>query len=141
MYERINPEPYAGPEPSNTTQGLAIIAIILAILLTIWFAPPRDPSKVVPGISCSVVSETQISAVMGTDMQLLPTSGSLCRYVATNSDVERSVIVVAHRVESPRPHNAFTVEVIEPISQGQSAQTERRRLVALIPRAGTIAVR
>lgn len=88
-----------------------------------------------------MLPETEISAVMGSQMRLMPTTGNLCHYVATQGNAERSVMVVAHRVETPRPHTSYTVEVIEPAAQSQTAIRERHSLVALIPRPGPVAER
>ena len=133
MYERNYAEPYVGPEVPYSTQGLAIIAIIVAVLAAFAFAPPRDPSKVIPGLACSVLSETEISAVVGTPMRLSPTTGTACRYMATEGNTERSVMVIAHRDVTPHPRVTYTVEVIEPEGDVQVASSEKGRLVALIP--------
>ncbi len=133
MYERNYSEPYVGPNVPYSTQGLAIIAIIVAVVAAFAFAPPRDPSKVIPGVACSVLSETEISAVVGTPMRLSPTTGTVCRYVATQSDKERSVMVIARREVTPHPRVAYTVEVVEPERAAQLASHEKSRLVALIP--------
>jgi len=133
MYERNYSEPYVGPHIPYSTQGLSIIAIIVAVLAAFAFAPPRDPSKVIPGVACSVLSETEISSVVGTPMRLSPTTGSVCRYVGTESDKERSVVVIARRELTPHPRVAYTVEVVEPEHAVQLASHEKSRLVALIP--------
>ncbi len=133
MYERNYSEPYVGPQVPYSTQGLSVIAIIVAILAAFAFAPARDPSKVVPGVACSILSETEISAVVGTPMRLSPTTGTVCRYTATESDKERSVMVIARREVTPHPRVAYTVEVVEPQQDVQLASHEKSRLVALIP--------
>jgi len=97
------------------------------------FAPARDPSKVIPGVACSVLSESEIANVVGTPVRLSPTTGTVCRYVATESDKERAVTVIARREISPHPRVAYTVEVTEPQNEAQLASNERHRLVALIP--------
>jgi hypothetical protein len=141
MYERTESTPYVGPDVSYTTQGIAIIAIILVIAAAFAFAPPRDPSKVIPGVACSVLSETEVGTVLGTPVRLVPTTGTVCRYVATDGSTERSAIVVARRVLTPRPRVAYTVEVSEPDGGTQLAEIERVRLTQLIPRPGSIAQR
>jgi len=138
MYQR-NTEPFSGPNLSASQQFITITAIILAILAVMAFSPRRDTSKVVPGIACSVLSEAEIGAVIGTPVQLLPTTGNVCRYVATSSESERSVIVVAHRVDAPQPHLTYSVAVVEPQRDPGTAENERARLVALVPRGGNLA--
>lgn len=133
MYERNYSEPYVGPQIPYSTQALATIAIIVAVLAAFAFAPPRDPSKVIPGVACSVLSESEISAVVGATMRLSPTTGTVCRYVGTINDKERSVVVIARREISPHPRVAYTVEVVEPERDVQLASNEKSRLVALIP--------
>ncbi|MGH7715258.1 MAG: hypothetical protein ACREML_04595, partial [Vulcanimicrobiaceae bacterium] len=114
-----------------STQGLAAVAIILAIMAAFAFIPARDPSKVIPGIACSVISETAISAVLGAPVRLSPTTGSVCRYVATEGDEARSVFVIAHPEVTPYPRTAYQIEVVEP--SVQLASNERHRLLTLIP--------
>jgi hypothetical protein len=131
MYERNYSEPYVGPQVPYSTQGLAVITIIVAMLAAFAFVPARDPSKVIPGVACSVLSETEISSVVGTPVRLSPTTGTLCRYVATEASNERSVMVIATREVTPHPRVAYTVDVVEP--SPQLASYEKSRLVALIP--------
>ena len=131
MYERNYSEPYVGPQVPYSTQGLSVIAIIVAILAAFAFAPARDPSKVIPGVACSVLSETEISSVVGTPVRLSPTTGTVCRYVSTESNTDRTVMVIARRELTPQPRVAYTVEVVEP--SPQLASDEKARLVALIP--------
>ncbi len=133
MYERNYTEPYVGPQIPYSTQGLAVVAIIVAMLAAFVFTTPRDPSKVIPGVACSVLSEAEISAVVGTPMRLSPTTGTVCRYVGTESDKDRSVVVIARREITPYPRVAYTVEVVEPEHHVQLASDEKERLVALIP--------
>ena len=136
MYERNSIEPYSGPTVSASQQFIAIAAIIVAIFAAFMLAPARDTSKVVPGIACSVLSEAEITAVIGTPVQLLPTTGNVCRYVATAGQTERSVVVVAHRIDVPQPHMAYTIAVVEPQRDEAAAENERGRLAALIPKPG-----
>jgi hypothetical protein len=89
---------------------LASVAIFVALFAMFAFAPPRDPTKVVPGIPCSVLSENDISAVLGAPMRLMPTSGSICQYVSTATSGAPSLFVVARR--DPRfPAEPDTVPV------------------------------
>jgi hypothetical protein len=91
--------------------AIALLAIFGVLFL---FAPPADPSKVVAGLPCSVLSENAISAVFGTTMRLMPTSGTVCHYVATQTSSDVSLFVIAHRETHkvtfdvvPRPANGF----------------------------------
>ena len=94
---------------SEFKKVLFSLAIFVALFGMFAFAPPRDPTKVVPGIPCSVLSENDISAVLGAPMRLMPTSGSICQYVATTSGAP-SLFVVARR--DPRtPAEPDTVPV------------------------------
>jgi hypothetical protein len=131
MYERTYSDAYVAPNVPYSTQGLAIIAIILVIVAAFAFVPARDPSKVIPGVACSVMSETEIAAVVGSPVRLSPTTGTVCRYVATAGNTERSVLVIASREETPHPRLAYSVEVVEP--NAQLASNEQHRLMTLIP--------
>jgi hypothetical protein len=131
MYDRNYSDAYVAPNVPYSTQGIAVIAIILAIVGVFAFVPARDPSKVIPGVACSVMSETEIGAVIGSPVRLSPTTGTVCRYVATEGDNERSVLVIASREVTPHPRVAYSVEVVEP--NAQVASKEQHRLVSLIP--------
>src|ERR1700681_441830 len=50
---------------SEIKKVLVSLAIFVALFAMFAFAPPRDPTKVVPGMPCSVLSENDISAVLG----------------------------------------------------------------------------
>ncbi|HWT05406.1 MAG TPA: hypothetical protein VN224_06595, partial [Xanthomonadales bacterium] len=63
-------------EFKKVVASLAIFVALFAMFAMFAFAPPRDPTKVVPGIPCSVLSENDIGAVLGAQMRLMPTSGS-----------------------------------------------------------------
>ena len=95
---------------SELKKVLASVAIFVALFAMFAFAPPRDPTKVVPGIPCSVLSENDISTVLGAPMRLMPTSGAICQYVATTTSGAPSLFVVARR--DPRtPAEPDTVHV------------------------------
>src|ERR1035437_501408 len=68
------------------------IAVIVALCVLLAFAPKRDATKVVRGMPCSILSETEISAALGAPMLLMPTSGAVCRYVSTGSTATLFVI-------------------------------------------------
>jgi hypothetical protein len=94
---------------SEFKKVVASLAIFVALFAMFVFAPPRDPTKVVPGIPCSVLSENDISAVLGAPMRLMPTSGAICQYVATTSAAP-SLFVVARR-DARTPAEPDTVQV------------------------------
>jgi hypothetical protein len=84
----------------------AAIALVLLLLLfgALAFVAPHDPTKVVSGLPCSVLSEEQIGEVLGTQMRLMPASstGTVCRYVPTASTGAHTLFVIA-RHASERP--------------------------------------
>jgi hypothetical protein len=135
MYSRTLYDPDRGLDVSKSNQGLAAIAILLVIIAAFAFAPQRDPSKVVAGIPCSVIPETEISAVLGAPMRLLPTTGSVCRYVSTSGDVQRTVLVVAHQ-GTPR---SYSVVVIAPRTDAAVVAADQARLTNLVRGAQAIA--
>ena len=135
MYSRPSYDPNAGLDVSKSTQGVAAIAIILLIVAALAFAPPRDPSKVVAGIPCSVIPETGISLVLGTPMRLLPTTGTVCRYISTTKDPQRTVLVIAQQGE-PR---TYKVVVIAPKSDANVIAAQQARLTNLVRGAQAVA--
>jgi hypothetical protein len=102
MYE---PSPI-GREPTlqDLKAAAASLALLIALFAVFAFASPRDPTKVVAGLPCSILSEEQISGVLGTPMRLMPSSGAVCQYASTESGVERRLFVVArHETSLPGP--------------------------------------
>ena len=94
----------------DVKKALAILATFVALAAMFAFAPPRDPTKVVPGIPCSVLSESDISAVLGAPMRLMPTSGTICQYISTTTSGTPSLFVVARR-DTRTPVEPDTVPV------------------------------
>jgi len=93
--------------PAQDDSGLAgrvLVAIgaIAALGALLAFAPHRDATKVVSGLPCSIVSESQISAAFGAPMLLMPTSGAVCRYVSTGRAAAPAIFVIA-RSEATLP--------------------------------------
>jgi hypothetical protein len=81
--------------PGFELQRAVAATILLVVLFSVFiFGPRHDPTKVVAGVPCSVLSEQQISEVLGTQMRLMPTTGTVCQYVATTSE-PRSLFVIA----------------------------------------------
>jgi len=81
--------------------GIATVAVIIAALALCIFGPRHDPTKVVAGIPCSVVSETEIGAALGTPMQLMPSDGTICRYVPTDPHSTHTLYIIAQRGIAP----------------------------------------
>src|ERR1700676_4635113 len=77
-------------------KALAATALLIAFGAVFAWAPKDDPMKVVAGLPCSVLSEHDISAVIGTPVPLMPTSGSICQYEPTDTVNGPAVFVVAH---------------------------------------------
>jgi hypothetical protein len=89
-------------ESSVKGRAIGAFAAIAALCALFAFAPRHDTTKVVGGIPCSILSEDQISAALGTPMRLVPTSGSVCRYVSTGAGSASALFVIARR-EPPAP--------------------------------------
>jgi hypothetical protein len=89
---------------------IAPLATFVALLALFAFAPPRDPTKVVPGIPCSVLSENEISAVLGSPMRLMPTSGAVCHYVAMTSGAPSLFVVARHDPRTPAEPDTVPID-------------------------------
>jgi hypothetical protein len=88
----------------------AVATILLAgLFAALGFAPRNDPAKTIAGLPCSVVSENEASLVLGTTVRLLPSTGTLCRYVSTGAPLSRALIVVARREDEPSLGNGTHV--------------------------------
>ena len=85
----------AGNDAALARRVIGAIAAVAALCALLAFAPHRDPTKVVRGLPCSILSETEISAALGAPMQLMPTSGAVCRYVSTGTSGAPALFVVA----------------------------------------------
>ena len=88
------------PDPSELKRAVTATAILIALFAMFAFAPPRDPTKVVGGIPCSVLSENEVGTVLGAPMRLMPTDGTICHYVSTANGPSRALFVVARREPS-----------------------------------------
>jgi hypothetical protein len=82
-------------------RALVAMALLVALFTVLAFVPRRDPTKVVAGIPCSILSERAIGSVLGATMQLLPTDGTVCHYVSTDSAAQRTLFVVALHGDTP----------------------------------------
>jgi hypothetical protein len=72
--------------------ALLLLAGLFALLAMM---PKRDPTKVVAGVPCSIVSESQVGDVFGMRMRLMPTEGTICHYVAANTSQQADLFVIA----------------------------------------------
>ena len=81
----------------------ASVALLLLVGLFALLAmmPKRDPTKVVAGIPCSIVSESQVGDVFGMRMRLMPTEGTICHYVAANTSQQADLFVIATSSDEP----------------------------------------
>jgi hypothetical protein len=82
------------PAGFEIQRAVAATVLLVALFSVFVFGPRHDPTKVVAGVPCSVLSEEQISDVLGAPMRLMPTSGTVCQYVATTTG-SRSLFVIA----------------------------------------------
>ncbi len=95
----LNPFENDPVEVSDRTRAIIALALLIGLFAIFAFTPRRDPTKLVAGLPCSILSESQISAVIGRTMELIPGDGNVCHYVSTDAASQRNVFVVAlHRV-------------------------------------------
>jgi hypothetical protein len=123
-------------DPGEITRaGIATVAIVIAALALCIFGPRHDPTKVVAGIPCSVLSETEIGAALGTPMELMPSDGTICRYVPTNPGHTHTLYIIAQR--GIVPSEATTISDTTPdTSPAVTVRTGTRRYtVRIIPAA------
>lgn len=115
--------------------GIASVAIVIAALALFIFGPRHDPTKVVAGIPCSVLSETDIGAALGTPMQLMPSDGTICRYVPTDPSRTHTLYIIAqHGIV---PSDATTISGTAPdASPAVTVRTGTRRYIVRIVPAG-----
>jgi hypothetical protein len=102
----------AEDDPGLKARVFGAIAVIVALCVLLAFAPKRDATKVVRGMPCSILSETEISAALGAPMLLMPTSGAVCRYVSTGSTATPTLFVIARQdtaLPSPVAQNSAPV--------------------------------
>jgi hypothetical protein len=132
---------------SSIGRAAGAIAAILALCALLAFAPRHDTTKVVGGAQCSILSEDQISAVLGTPMRLMPTTGAVCHYVSTETGGASALFVIARR-EPPTSASATGLNVrygsrwyvftVVPNGAGVKPLAEEIRLAKLV-RRGVIA--
>jgi len=104
------------------------IALLVVVFSVFAFAPAHDRNKPIAGLACSVLSENEISGVLGAPMQLTPTTGNVCRYISTASYTSPSLIVVA-RSTQPR---TYAFHVVPQTSNDPNAAAQEARLSHLV---------
>ena len=77
--------------------AIAAVALLVAFIALVAFAPPDDQTKVVSSLPCSILSERDVGSVVGAHVRLMPTNGTICHYVPTGTGGASAVFVVAHR--------------------------------------------
>ena len=103
---------FPNDDPAEFRKSLAATAILIALFALLGFAPHRDPTKVVAGVPCSVLSEKAVGSVLGTTVQLMPTNGTICQYVSTGADGPRSMFVIARHDARPPSRAGSTSPII-----------------------------
>jgi hypothetical protein len=92
-YERYHiPEAETAAE---SKRSVAAALLLIALFALFAYVAPNDPTKVLSHAPCSVVSEQQVSDVLGTPMRLLPTSGAVCQYASTSGEPAPTLFVIA----------------------------------------------
>ena len=93
---------HSADEAPSAQGAVGAVAILVLLFVAFALAAPHDPSKPERGVACSVLSEMNVSTVLGTQMQLMPTNGTVCRYVATSKRDAPTVFIVArHGLQPP----------------------------------------
>ena len=85
------------PDSPTIARVLGAIGAIAGLCAVFLLAPRHDATKVVGGLPCSLLSEAEIGAALGTPMLLMPSSGAVCRYVSTGNSGAPSLFVIARR--------------------------------------------
>ncbi len=87
--DAIEPEP-AVPltKPLLFFAGALIVAAIL---------PHHDTARVVPGLTCSLVTEREASAALHADVMLEPSDGHLCRFTSAGFAEDNVALVIVAR--------------------------------------------
>src|SRR5471030_3168270 len=100
IMSQLNTSQSSDKDRNESRNAVIATAALVAIFGLLFFAPRNDPSKVIAGIPCSIISENAIASVVGSPVRLMPTNGTTCEYVPTGSSAQRSVFVIAHQ-DSP----------------------------------------
>jgi hypothetical protein len=81
-------------EPS----GLIFKPLLLAgALATATFLPHHDEGRLLPALSCSLVSESEASQALHADMLLEPSDGHICRFVSSEPSAEDVALILVAR--------------------------------------------
>ena len=98
-------------EPS----GLILKPLLLAgALATATFLPHHDDGRVLPALSCSLVTEREASQALHADMVLEPSDGHVCRFVSTEPSAEDVALMIVAR------EDANGTAPIHPAQQGET---------------------
>jgi hypothetical protein len=114
-------------------RAFAGVGILVAFAVMFAFAPPADPASVVNGLPCSVLSENNISAVLGTTMRLLPSTGTVCEYASASEVSGARLFVVAHRAPGTARYT-YTFAVVPRDGDRRAGVAERQQLARLAHR-------
>ena len=155
MYERYPDRSIERGDTSKSALALATF-VLAAIVLAALSLAPHDQSRLVKGVSCSILTEQEIAAVLGTHVQMLAPSGNICRYVSTGE--QNSTLTVVAR-QDPRPpaeweqtrpgtamyvrsgKRSYVLVLSQPGRDEQAVTNEEMRLAALIRFNGVVAHR
>jgi hypothetical protein len=78
--------------------GLIFKPLLLAgALATATFLPHHDDGRLLPALSCSLVTEREASQALHADMVLEPSDGHVCRFVSTEPSAEDVALIIVAR--------------------------------------------
>ena len=95
--------------------GLILKPLLLAgALATATFLPQHDDGRLLPALSCSLVTEREASQALHADMVLEPSDGHVCRFVSTEPSAEDVALMIVAR------EDANGAAPIHPAQQGET---------------------
>jgi len=95
--------------------GLIFKPLLLAgALATATFLPQHDDGRLLPALSCSLVTEREASQALHADMVLEPSDGHVCRFVSTEPSAEDVALMIVAR------EDANGAAPIHPAQQGET---------------------
>jgi len=129
-------------ERNEIIRASCAVVLLVVLFIVFAFAPARDPSKLVAGVPCSILSEQQIGAVFGAPMRMRPTDGTVCQYVSTDPGKQGMFFVIArhddaqttlgrvsdHRLNVRYHGRVYTLIAVSSGGNKNVAATEERRL-------------
>lgn len=72
-------------------------ALVVAAIL-----PHHDAARIVPGLTCSLVTEREASQALHADVMLEPSDGHMCRFVSADfAEDNLALVIVAREPGSP----------------------------------------